>query len=33
MLPQASAYFAPLIFTLSVVAVIYTRWWRWRRRT
>ena len=24
MLPQASAYFAPLIFTLSVVAVIYT---------
>src|SRR6476646_8736480 len=24
MLPQASAYFAPFIFTLSVVAVIYT---------
>ena len=24
MLPQASAYFAPLMFTLSVVAVIYT---------
>jgi len=24
MLPQASAYFAPMIFTLSVVAVIYT---------
>ena len=24
MLPQASAHFAPLIYTLSVVAVIYT---------
>jgi len=26
MLPQASVYFAPLIYTLSVVAVIYTSW-------
>jgi NADH-quinone oxidoreductase subunit M len=33
MFPAASEMFAPLVFTLSIVAIITPRWWRWRRKT
>ena len=33
MFPIASVEFAPLIYSLSVVAVIYTSWWPWLSTT